>query len=453
MTTGAEPDHGFAWPDALCAPVRSLPEHSRLWVALSGGLDSVLLLHLAAFCHRDRVGIRAVHVNHQLQPNAGDTEAFCRAQCSALGIPLVTRRVSVGNGRAGADTGTGGVEEAAREARYAVFEEVLEPGDLLLLAHHADDQVETVLFRLVRGSGVAGLAGMPHCRPLGAGQLARPLLELERAELERWARRAELEWVEDPSNTDQGYDRNYLRHAIIPGLRARWPGLAQRVRHSARACADSEFLNERLAERQWADCSEGTRAVSVRALQGLSVVEQKNLMRWWSRECGFRPPVVSDWHQVMHDLLQAREDREPELRGEGFRLRRFQGWIYLVPEHSTVPQSSVTLTPGESLRWADWTLLLEPVANPECPPGPIRVSTRQGGERVRPRPDGPSKSLKNWFQEQAVPPWERACLPLVFAGSGDTGELIAIGDFWCSEQYSGGAPAAGWRLVVKREFD
>ncbi|MDK9559694.1 tRNA lysidine(34) synthetase TilS [Marinobacter sp. M216] len=451
MTTGAEPDHGFAWPDVLCAPVRSLPEHSRLWVALSGGLDSVLLLHLAAFCHRSRVDVHAIHVNHQLQPNANETEAFCRTQCAALGIPLVVRRVSVNIGQAGGNLG--GVEEAAREARYAVFEEILGPGDLLLLAHHADDQVETVLFRLIRGSGVAGLAGMPRARPLAAGQLVRPLLELERAELEHWAREAGIEWVEDPSNADQGYDRNYLRHTIIPGLKARWPGLARRVRHSAGACADSEFLNERLAERQWTECSKGSRALSVPALQALTVVEQKNLVRWWARKRGFRPPVVSDWSQVMHDLLEAAEDREPELREEGFRLRRFQGWIHLVPEQPEVPVSPVTLLPGEPLHWAYWTLTLESVANPESPSRPIRVSTRQGGERVRFRPEGSSKSLKNWFQEQAVPPWERACLPLVFAGSGDAGELIAIGDLWCSEQYSGGAPAAGWRLVVRRECD
>lgn len=455
MTPGAKPENGAAWPDALCAPVRSLPEHSRLWVAVSGGLDSVLLLRVVAHCHAARVPVGAIHVNHQLQFNASDSEALCRALCDRLDVPLVSRRVSVQTGKANGKTGddVGGVEEAAREARYAVFEQVLAPGDLLLMAHHADDQAETVLFRLVRGSGVAGLAGMPRSRALGAGQLVRPWLDLERAELEHWAREAALDWVEDPSNIDQGYDRNYLRHNILPGLKARWPNLTQRLRHSAGACADSAFLNARLAERQWAEAADADGRLLVPSLQALTSAEQANLVRWWIRQQGLEPPVISDWPQVLRELLEAGPDREPELRGEGFSLRRFQDRFHLVPEPGGESGSPQELIPAQSIAWGGWRLVLEPVANPESVLPPIRVSTRQGGERIRLHPDGRSKSLKNWFQEQAVPPWDRARLPLVFAGSGDGAELIAVGDLWCSGQYSGSAPAAGWRLIVKREGD
>ena len=220
MTPGAEPGSGFTWPEALCAPVRELPDHARLLVALSGGLDSTLLLHLAVHCHGHSGAVRAVHINHQLQPNASETESFCRDLCGRLGVPLVVETVTVGSG----GNSDGGIEEAARKARYSALEAMVQRRDLVLMAHHGDDQAETVLFRMLRGSGVAGLAGMPFSRALGPATLVRPLLGFERAELERWARSAGLSWVDDPSNIDQRFDRNFLRHTVLPALRERWPG-------------------------------------------------------------------------------------------------------------------------------------------------------------------------------------------------------------------------------------
>ena len=453
MKAGIEPVTALSWPEALTAPVRKLPEHTRIRVALSGGLDSVLLLHLAAFCHRARVPVDAIHVNHQLQHNAAETESFCRDICGDLGIPLVVRRVTVMTGK-DADA-VGGIEEAARKARYQVFEELLEPGHLLLMAHHADDQAETVLFRLLRGSGVAGLAGMPRCRPLGQGQLARPLLDIERAQLALWAEQAGLRWVEDPSNADCRYDRNFLRHSIIPELKTRWPGLTGRIRHSAESCGDSEFLNGVLAQQQWQQCSTPEGNLSVAALAVLSLPEQKNLLYWWIRRRGFRPPSSPALIQVLHDLLAAGEDRSPGFFGPGYSLRRFRGQVWLVASsQEPLPQRPAPLVPGDSVRWGHWRLVLEPAsANPKIPSPEIRISTRQGGERLRPCPDGPSKSLKKWFQEHSIPPWERSSIPLVFAGSGDERELVAVGDFWCSGQYTGAAPATGWRLIVRRDFD
>ncbi|MBY6069689.1 tRNA lysidine(34) synthetase TilS [Marinobacter salsuginis] len=449
MTPGAEPGSGFTWPEALCAPVRELPDHARLLVALSGGLDSTLLLHLAVHCHGHSGAVRAVHINHQLQPNASETESFCRDLCGRLGVPLVVEKVTVGSG----GNSDGGIEEAARKARYSALEAMVQRRDLVLMAHHGDDQAETVLFRMLRGSGVAGLAGMPFSRALGPATLVRPLLGFERAELERWAGSAGLSWVDDPSNTDQRFDRNFLRHTVLPALRERWPGLNRRLRHTADACAESEALNRKLAALQWQAVGGEQNRLPVEGLKTLSLAEQKNLIRWWVRERGFHAPTISNWQQVMQDLIFAREDREPEFRSDGFSLRRFQGDLYLVPDHSQLPDVPVPLEPGPGLNFGEWFLKLEPAVTPERPLPPIRIFTRQGGERVRFRPDGPSRSLKKWLQEIAVPPWERARLPLVFAGSGDAAELVAIGDLWCSEQYSEGAHAAGWRLVVERECD
>jgi tRNA(Ile)-lysidine synthase len=451
MTPGAEPGSGCHWPEVLCAPVRELPGCARLWVALSGGLDSTLLLHLVVHCHGRSGTVNAVHINHQLQPNASDTESFCRDLCDRLGVPLVVERVTITAGRVAA--GGGGIEEGARKARYSAFEALLQRGDLLLMAHHGDDQAETVLFRMLRGSGVAGLAGMPANRALGPAILARPLLGFERAELEHWARSAGLAWIDDPSNTDQRFDRNLLRHTVLPPLRKRWPGLNRRLRHTAESCAESEALNRKLAALQWQAIGGERDCLPVSGLKTLSLAEQKNLIRWWVRECGFHAPTIAGWQQVIQDLLFAGEDREPEFRANGFSLRRFQGNLYLVPDHSPLPDVPLALEPGTGLNFGEWFLRLEPITTPEKPLPPLRIVTRQGGERVRFRPDGRSRSLKKWLQELAVPPWERARLPLVFAGSGEAEELVAIGNFWCSEQYSGGAHAAGWRLVVERKCD
>jgi len=164
-------------------------------------------------------------------------------------------------------------------------------------------------------------------------------------------------------------------------------------------------------------------------------------------------PALADWDQSLAELVQAGEDRTPEIRGDGFSLRRYRGYLYLVP-NVEVPAHSAGLDPGRPMQWGPWTLRLTPTATtPEAAPPPIRVSTRQGGERLRFEEGGHSRSLKTWLQEQGVPPWERALLPLVYHETPGASELIAVGDLWCSEQYSGSAPAAGWRLIVERDCD
>jgi tRNA(Ile)-lysidine synthase len=430
----------------LIAPVKAVSGYRRLWVALSGGLDSTLLLHLATHCHP---GVRAVHINHQLQANATETETFCRDLCAGLDVHLTVQPVTV---KLGSGPGEG-LEEAARKVRYGAFEALIELGDILLMAHHGDDQAETVLFRMFRGSGVAGLAGMPGSRPLGAGHLARPLLGFERSELESHAHFAGISWLDDPSNTDQRFDRNFLRLSILPLLKQRWPGLNQRLRHSAGACAESDFLSQRLAELQWQALGGHSQRLPVAGLSALTLAEQKNLLRWWVRRAGYSPPAISNWTQILHDLLSAAGDRSPELRADGYSLRRFQGELYLVSDMAGLPDKPVTLEPGQLLSWGEWAIRLMPGAAAKTDVPPIRICTRQGGERIRFYPTSPSKSLKKWLQEKAVPPWERSRLPLIFGGVEGEKDLIAVGDLWCSEQYCGSAPAAGWQLIVERDCD
>ncbi|QBM16615.1 tRNA(Ile)-lysidine synthase [Marinobacter sp. JH2] len=447
MKAGGNPARHVDWPKDLLRPINTLPEHSRLWVAFSGGLDSALLLHVVASCHCD---VTAIHINHQLQTNHRQTEQFCRDVCERLGVPIVVEPVDV----AVSVTGAGGLEEAARNARYQVFERRLGDGDLILMAHHGDDQAETVLFRLLRGSGVRGLAGMPASRTLGRGDLYRPWLAVGRDRLQDVAGSAGLRWVEDPSNISQAYDRNFLRHAIIPDLKKRWPSLLKRMGHSAGACRESAELNQRLAELHWQSCSYNGRLI-LAELRELSALEQRNLVRWWLQLRRFKVPANASLDQGLADLLSAAEDRAPEIRGVGFSLRRYRDYLYLVPD-VMVPERPISLSPNKVSVWGGWELSLipdSPAITSKNPPPPIRVSTRQGGERVRFHPEGPSRALKTWLQEQGVPSWERALLPLVFRQRSEGDELVAVGDLWCSDQYSGSAPASGWRLIVARDFN
>lgn len=445
MTAGGNTARRDSWPEDLLGPVQKLPACKELWVALSGGLDSSLLLHVVAAAHPR---VRALHINHQLQSNHDQTERACKDLCKRLGVELEVRRVSV-------DTGVGSLEESARTARYEVFKEVLGEGGLLLMAHHADDQAETILFRLLRGTGVNGLAGMPASRLLGRGHLYRPWLGVSRDRLQQVATEQGVSWTEDPSNQSEVHDRNYLRHSVMPGLKQRWPGLLKRVAHTARACAESEILNQRLAELQWQSCGDDAGRLRLAPFSALGQIERRNLVRWWIHGRGLPVPALSGWDSMLDQLIHAAPDRSPEIPGDGFYIRRYRDHLYLVHEVQ-IPEAPKSLLPGQIMKWGWWTLRLVPASQSittEASSPEIRVSTRQGGERIRFGASLPSRSLKTWLQEQGVPPWERAALPLVFEIS-EAGEAwIAIGDLWCSERYSGGAHAAGWRLIVERDCD
>ncbi|MDX1457115.1 MAG: tRNA lysidine(34) synthetase TilS [Marinobacter sp.] len=434
-----------SWPDALIEPLRGFQGEFQVFVAFSGGLDSTVLLHAAAACLPPSANLTAVHVNHQLQANAGEAEALCRRQCEALGVRFISRSVSV----VPPDHGVGGLEEAARKARYQVFEQVLAGGGVLLMAHHRDDQAETILFRLLRGSGVAGLAGMPGRRRLGQGWLARPFLHVERSRLRASGEAAGLQWTDDPSNTDQRFDRNFLRHAIVPALKRRWPSLLARLDATASACQEAVELSESLARLQFAAVGTEAGNLMVAQLASLSRCEQKNLLRWWIAQAGYRVPELKNWHAVLGNLIDAGIDREPELSGDGYTVRRFRGQLYLVADQAELPAAVEQLKPGETVRWGDLQITLRRIDAKSKQIPKIRVGTRRGGERFRPAPGAPSRSLKNWLQEQGIPPWQRARLPLFH----EQDELVGIGGLWLSPRFFGAAPESGWQIVVERDCD
>lgn len=274
-----------------------------LWAGLSGGCDSVVLVHTLASLELPGA-LNAIHVHHGLSANADDWADFCADYCRSLGVPLTIRRVAV-------DAASGqGLEAAARAARYAAFADCARGS--LLLAHHRGDQAETVLFNLLRGSGVAGGAGMPAERRFGRLRLLRPLLDIPRAEIEAAALAAGLSWIEDESNADTSLTRNYLRHEALISLSQRFPGAETALAQAAANFSEAAGLLDELAELDWLGVSQGE-TLPMSGVRSLSTVRLKNLLRYRLRQLGWQPPVASRLDEFARQLRLAGPDRHPEL--------------------------------------------------------------------------------------------------------------------------------------------
>ncbi len=298
----------------------------RCVVAWSGGLDSTVLLHLLAGERRTLardLRLRAVHVDHGLQPAAAQFRRFCRRQSRRLAVPLQVLRVQV-QAPAGAS-----LEEAARNARRAALAGALRPGELLLTAQHADDQLETLLLALLRGAGPGGLAGMAPCAPLGEGRLLRPLLEFDRATIEACARGAGLDWVEDPTNAQPRFDRNYLRAQVLPALRERWPAAARTAVRSARHVGAAAAQLARLAADDLHRAADGA-GLDIPVLRRLSAVRRAAVLRAWLQRRGVRAPNERHLREV-EAMMAARADAHPLLRLPDCTLRRVGARLLLEP--------------------------------------------------------------------------------------------------------------------------
>lgn len=380
----------------------SIPDAGSVAVGFSGGLDSTVLLHAAAI-RFPASSLRALHVNHGLQPEARDWQRHCEGVAEALGIAIEVLHVTV---RAG------NVEARARGARYAAWRETLGPSEQLLLGHHADDQAETVLWRLFTGRAPVG---MPDSRPLGAGSLLRPLLHLRRSRLLEYAESNRLSWVEDPSNADTGRDRNFIRHEIVPRIEARFPGavdILSAVAPDAFAIPGTSVPIAGLAERE---------------------------VRAWLR-MGVSDRFVGEILRQAH----AASDANPIVRlPDGDTVRRYGDHLYRVPrlpmrdiresENRRIEVGRAEQLPHGTLRWRRGQAGL-------LSGGDLTVRYRSGAERLAPAGRGVSKRLKTLFQEHRIPPWQRNVWPLLF--SGDTlaavpgvavAEKFAVSGGWCPE--------------------
>jgi tRNA(Ile)-lysidine synthase len=332
----------------------------------------------------------------------------------------------------------------AREARYAALAGQLRPGEWLLTAHHEDDQLETVLIQLLRGAGVAGLAGMPGSAPLGPGRHGRPLLGVDRAALAAYAAEQGLAFQRDPMNDDPRFDRGWLRSEILPRLRSRWPAAAATVSRSAAHLAQAARLLAEVAQADALAVADGHR-LSVAGLQGLSRDRQANLLRGWLRERRLRPPPAARLAAILDELLPARADAQPLVRWPDGEIRRYRGRLYAMPPLPAAPRAAA-LAPGAeggvdlgvgcgrfSLVPGDAGRILTTL------PAPLELRFRSGGESLRTAAGRPRKRLKDLCQEAGIVPWMRQRLPLVYAG----GRLVAVADLWVEAEFQAPPGAAG----------
>lgn len=411
------------------------PGCRRLVLGVSGGMDSMVLLHVCKLLSVQPAdgqsvvwpfdSLRVVHVNHGISADAAHWQAHCQAVCRELDIDCVAHQVSVH--RAGGES----PEAQARQARYAVFEQELAADEALLLAHHQDDQLETVLLRLLRASGPRGLAGMPESRALGAGILWRPWLSVARTQLTAWASAHEVRWVEDDSNSDDRLSRNFLRHRVMPLLAAHWPGWRQSVTRTAMLGADADSVLTELAGQLLDSMSPVTgEGLSGAGLRDLSAARQRLVLRQWLlRETGQMP----GWRlvqRVQTELLGAAPDAQPQINWQHWQLRRFRDQLYVLEALEPVPAM-----PADGYAWlpqsdgrfvarvlpGNGSLRLYQVPAGSAhehtamrfPTGACVIRYRRGGEMCA-LPGRPTRPLKKILQESAVPPWVRERTPLLY---------------------------------------
>ncbi|MGE4073538.1 MAG: tRNA lysidine(34) synthetase TilS [Lysobacterales bacterium] len=398
-----------------------LPE-APVWIALSGGMDSSTLLACTARSALARArGLSAVHVHHGLHPEADFWADQVQAQARAWEVPCEVHRVQI-------DPRGQGLEAAAREARHAVFERVLGPDAAMLLAHHREDQAETLLLRMLRGTSVDGLGAMRGLRPCGRGWLARPWLAQPRQELQRAAEALDLRWIEDPANQDLRHDRSYLRQRIWPLLDDRFPALAERLtrlaRHAASASDELEASAETVLQRH---ANLRARRLRISPLLDLGEALLGATVRRFARQLQVAPPGFHELQRLRQEVLLAQIDATPILRWQGHEFRRFREHLYLLPQSNTLPApaveldwpagaSRVELPPGLGSLY-----LLNAQDQAASAPTALQVRWRRGGERLRPAGKPHRRDLRLLFQELGVPPWQRERVPLLFEGK----ELLA----------------------------
>ena len=425
------------------AQLEMLPVNpEKIVVGYSGGLDSHVLLHA---CHALDLKVRAIHVHHGIQTIADDWVSHCQQVCQQLSIPLDILYV---DGRAQARQSP---EDAARIARYLALSTAIQADEQLLTAQHADDQAETVLLQFLRGGSAAGLSAMP-AQYNRAGMLhSRPLLAFSRQQLTEYATENKLSWVDDPSNENQQFQRNFIRQSLMPLLIQRWPSIPKTLMTTAVQQQENLAIMEDMAAIDLAAIStQNSHVVSLSALSQLSEARQRNVLRYWIYQNSSDQPTRKLLHEICQSVITAGNDAAPAVKWGRSEIRRFQEKLYLLSQTPEIDVDQVIEWPAGAPVSVPGLGLLKryyPASCEKTVPGiksryfeqALQIRFRQGGERIRPAGQSQSKTLKSLLNSAQIPPWQRQQIPLIYHHD----VLIAVTGVCVAEAY---AEPGGWQI-------
>jgi tRNA(Ile)-lysidine synthase len=430
----------------------SVEANSAVYVAFSGGLDSHVLLHALSSLAADYPFIvEAIHINHSLQLQSAAWAAHCQQVCDGLSVPLTIRTLSIDQKKGES------LEAVARDARYAALAECLPEGGLCMTAQHRNDQTETLILQLLRGAGVHGLAAMPASKNFSRGRLLRPLLAFSRQDLLDYANRHKLVWVEDPSNQDDSFDRNYLRNEVLPVLRERWRGMDKSISRSARHAASAATMLDELARLDLHSCSAASNhffppciaCLDANLLAGLSSAHRINALRYWVRINGLSVPG-DERMQSLNQLLEESSAQGSVDWPDGvFRLDNNTLWLCENTDEVKLTNERLDWFLPTPLQFENFELQAittrgEGLSKSLLNGSALQVGFRQGGEQCRMPGEYGKKPLKTLFQDLSIPTWMRDRIPLVFYN----GELVAVSSFWCNPHYLPDPDEEGYLISV-----
>lgn len=424
----------------------SFPQAKKMWIACSGGMDSCVLLHLI-HSHKQKIKqnleLQVVYVNHGLQAEGAKWGEFCKAQSSAYDIPFLQLDISEALPKGIS------VEAWARDRRYSMIADVMQKDDLLLTAHHQDDQVETFFLQALRGVGPRGLASMPANKVFAKGYHVRPLLNFTRSELFLYANENDLIWNEDPSNSETRYDRNYLRHNILSDIEKQWPAYRKTITRLIKNQQETKTLLSEIGQVDLENTLSNDRCcLRLDKLKKLSLVRQKNLIYSWLHDRRLATPDSKHMNHIISDIVNSASESSPCVNWKDVEIRRYRNLLYICKrKKQELENNSQDWNISEPLYLMGEELVAKSsvgtgLSKEKLKGAKILIRYREGGEKIKPQNRSHSKTLKQLFQERAVLPWMRDSYPLIYVDD----SLAAVPGLCIDENYIAKTNEESWEL-------